>query len=319
MSKDLVVKTNRLNQAFQVLTLAELHIVQLAIVDARETGTGLSTDKPLRIDAMRYAEVFGTSRQNAYQRMKEAEDTLFNRRFSFYDEDGKLVKSRWIQQVKYLDDEGAMELAFTMAVVHGISRIDGVKEFFTQYLLSQTAKLSSVYSARLYELLVQWKSVSKTPIFELNSFRDQLGIGVNEYKAMSDFKKRVLEPAIREINEQTDITTSYEQHKKGRVITGFSFKFKQKPKQAQIATETPKRDQTEEQPLKPLTEPQIAKYSAILCKLGSLSELAGTMDYPTFANWLGNILRDPKNCNQETVKRVFKVLGTETDYSKSKT
>ena len=106
MSKDLVVKTNRLNQAFQVLTLAELHIVQLAIVDARETGTGLNTDTPLRIDALRYAEAFGTTRQNAYQRMKEAEDTLFNRRFSFYDEDGKLVKSRWIQQVKYLDDQG---------------------------------------------------------------------------------------------------------------------------------------------------------------------------------------------------------------------
>ena len=97
MKKDLVVKTNRLNQAFQVLTLAELHIVQLAIVDARETGTGLNTDTPLRIDARRYAEVFNTTRQNAYQRMKEAEDTLFNRRFSFYDENGKLVKSRWIQ------------------------------------------------------------------------------------------------------------------------------------------------------------------------------------------------------------------------------
>ena len=47
MSKDLVVKTNRLNQAFQMLTLAELHIVQLAIVDARETGTGLSTNQPI--------------------------------------------------------------------------------------------------------------------------------------------------------------------------------------------------------------------------------------------------------------------------------
>ena len=318
MTKDLVVKTNRLNQAFQVLTLAELHIVQLAIVDARETGTGLSTDKPLRIDAMRYAEAFGTTRQNAYQRMKEAEDTLFNRRFSFYDEDGKLVKSRWIQQVKYLDDEGAIELAFTMAVVHGISRIDGVKEFFTQYLLSQTAKLTSVYSARLYELLVQWKSVGKTPIFELNDFRNQLGVGVNEYTRIEAFKRRVLEIAVREINEQTDITASYEQHKKGRVITGFSFKFKQKPKQAQIATEMPKQAQTGETLLKPLTEPQIAKYSAILCKLGSLSELAGTMDYPAFANWLGNILRDPKNSNQETVKLVFKVLRTETDYSTKK-
>ena len=35
MSKELVVKTNRLNQAFQTLSLSEFHIVQLAIVDAR--------------------------------------------------------------------------------------------------------------------------------------------------------------------------------------------------------------------------------------------------------------------------------------------
>ena len=68
------------------------------------------------------------------------------------------------------------------------------------------------------------------------------------------------------------------------------------------------------EPIKPLTELQIIKYSMILCKLGSISDLAGTMDYPTFANWLGNIFRDPKNSNQETVKRVFKALKTETDY-----
>lgn len=237
MSKNLVVKTNRLNQAFQMLTLAELHIVQLAIVDARETGTGLSTNKPLRIDAMRYAEAFNTTRQNAYQRMKSAEDTLFNRRFSYFDDEGKLVKSRWIQQVRYLDDEGAIELVFTMAVVDGISRIDGVQEFFTQYLIGQTANLTSVYSARLYELLIQWKSIGKTPIFELNNFRDQLGIGINEYQRMDHFKIRVLDMALKEINEHTDITASYEQHKKGRLITGFSFKFKQKKK---TEAETPK-------------------------------------------------------------------------------
>ena len=228
MSKDLVVKTNRLNQAFQMLTLAELHIVQLAIVDARETGTGLTTNQPLRINAMRYAEVFNTTRQNAYQRMKSAEDTLFNRRFSYFDDEGKLIKSRWIQQVRYLDDEGAIELVFTLAVVDGISRIDGAQEFFTQYLLSQTAKLTSVYSARLYELLIQWKSVGKTPVFELVHFREQLGLKVTEYQTMRNFKTRVLDPAIKQINEHTDITVTYEQQKQGRVITGFSFKFKHK-------------------------------------------------------------------------------------------
>ena len=317
MSKDLVVKTNRLNQAFQVLTLAELHIVQLAIVDARETGTGFNSNTPLRLDALRYAEAFGTTRQNAYQRMKEAEDSLFNRRFSFYDEDGKLVKSRWIQQVKYLDDQGAIELVFTTAVVQGISRIDGVKEFFTQYLLSQTAHLTSVYSARLYELIIQWKTAGKTPIFELNNFRDQLGIGVNEYQRMHHFKARVLELAVDEINAKTDITVDYEQHKKGRVITGFSFKFKQKkPKQAEIATETPKAATNDLDTIKPLTEPQIAKYSMILCKLGSISDLSNFPDYPTFANWIGNILRTPEKADEQIAKRIFTALKTETDYSK---
>ena len=317
MSKDLVVKTNRLNQAFQMLTLAELHIVQLAIVDARETGTGLSTNQPLRIDAMRYAEVFNTTRQNAYQRMKSAEDTLFNRRFSYFDSEGKLVKSRWIQQVRYLDDEGAIELVFTLAVVDGISRIDGATEFFTQYLLGQTANLTSVYSARLYELLIQWKSIGKTPILELTNFREQLGIGLDEYSRIEAFKRRVLDIALKEINEHTDITATYEQHKKGRVITGFSFKFKQKkPKQAEIATETPKTATNDLDTIKPLTEPQIAKYSMILCKLGSISDLSNFPDYPAFANWIGNILRNPEKADEQIAKRIFTALKTETDYSK---
>ena len=51
-------------------------------------------------------------------------------------------------------------------------------------------------------------------------------------------KARVLELAVDEISSKTDITVDYEQHKKGRVITGFSFKFKQKKK---TEAETPKK------------------------------------------------------------------------------
>ena len=231
MSKgNLVVKTNQLNSALQNLSLPEIRIVQLAIVDARETNTGLSTDKPLRIDALRYAEMFETTRQNGYKRMKEAEETLFNRRFSYIDDKGKIIKSRWIQQVRYLDDEGAIELVFTLAVVNGISRIDGAEDFFTSYLLEQTASMDSIYSVRLYELLVQWKAAKQTPMFALEKFRDQLGVGIEEYKAMNDFKKRVLLVAIDEINKKSDIKISYEQVKKGRKIVGFTFTVHEKPK-----------------------------------------------------------------------------------------
>lgn len=292
MKRDLVVKTNRLNQAFQVLSLAEFHIVQLAIVDARDTGTGLTTDMPLRIDALRYADVFGTTRQNAYIRMKEAEETLFNRRFSFFDEDGKLVKSRWISQVKYLDNEGAIEIVFTPAVVQGISRINGVKEFFTQYLLSQTAQLKSVYSSRLYELLIQWKSTGKTPIINLEDFRAQLGIEENQYKLMSDFKKRVLDLAINDINEKTDIKVTYQQHKKGRSISGFSFNFKQK-KLANQSVE-PKRDLNTLDIFSKMTDKQRHLFANKLSKLPEMGRYSeGTESYQQFALRIADMLQDP--------------------------
>lgn len=291
MTKNLVVKTNRLNQAFQMLSLAEFHIVQLAIVDARNTGTGLTTDMPLKIDALRYADVFGTTRQNAYIRMKEAEETLFNRRFSFFDEDGKLVKSRWISQVKYLDNEGAIEVVFTPAVVQGISRIDGVKEFFTQYLLTQTSQLKSVYSTRLYELLIQWRSTGKTPIVNLQDFRAQLGIDENQYKLMSDFKKRVLDLAVNDINEQTDIKVSYQQHKNGRLISGFSFSFKQK-KLASQSIES-ERDPNTLDLFSKVTDKQRHLFANKLSELPEMSKYSqGTESYQQFAIRIANMLQD---------------------------
>ena len=298
MSKELVVKTNRLNQAFQTLSLSEFHIVQLAIVDARHTGTGLSTDTPLRIDALRYAEIFGTTRQNAYQRMKEAEDSLFNRRFSFFDENGKLIKSRWIQQVRYLDDEGAIELVFTLAVVQGISKIDGIKDFFTQYLLSQTAQLNSTYSARLYELLIQWKAVGKTPLFELATFREQLGIGVNEYKRMDHFKTRVLDLAITEISEKTDIEASYEQHKKGRSISGFSFSFTQK-KTKSASNENQKHSENLDLFSKKMTDPQRHLFANKLSELPEMSKYSeGSESYPQFAVRIAEMLKDSEKLKE---------------------
>ena len=104
--------------------------------------------------------------------------------------------------------------------------------------------------------MICWRTTGKTPIIDLTEFRKRIGVLDTEYQRMDVFKRGVLELALKQVNEHTDITAGYEQHKKGRVITGFSFKFKQKkPKQAEIATETPKRPrmtQTRQNPLQSL-------------------------------------------------------------------
>lgn len=226
---DEVVKTNRLNTVIQNLSLSELRLIQLGIVDARENQEGLTADKPLFISAKRYADCFDVESHTAYEVLKSVEKTLFDRRFTFVNERHNEVKSRWISQVEYHKGEGGISIILTPAVVNEITRIDGYETAFTSYLLKQTAGLNSVYSVRLYELLKQWLQVKKAK-FELELLRGQLGLGVNEYVRMSDFKKRVLDLAVDEINDKTDLKVSYTNIKKGRKIVGFNFKILEKPK-----------------------------------------------------------------------------------------
>lgn len=227
---DLVVKSNRLNTAIQNLSLVEIRLIQLAVIDSRETQTGLTADNPLRISAKRYAECFEVDIDTAYDVLLSAESTLFERRFSFVNERDNQVKTRWVSQVEYIRGEGAIEIILTPAVVKEITRIDGLQTFFTKYLLGQTSTLNSVYSVRLYELLIQWRKAKKTPLFNLETFRGQLGLGVDDYKRMSDFKRRVLDAAVSEINDKTDLKITYEQEKEKSTIIGFKFKVLAKSK-----------------------------------------------------------------------------------------
>lgn len=241
-NRDLVVKSNQLIQAVSNLSLVEIRLMQLAVVDARETGTGITTDTPLIIWANRYSKTFDVTLEAAYWALKEAARTLFDRQFTLYTIDThtqkeKRITSRWVSQVAYVDDAAKLEIILAPAVVSEITRLESQ---FTRYYLEQTAPLTSAYAVRLYELLIQWREAAKLPMFELDHFRQQLGLSNNELFRMSDFKKRVLDLAVSQINEHTDITVSYEQHKAGRVITGFTFSLKQK-KQPKDVTPKPKK------------------------------------------------------------------------------
>ena len=316
---NLVVKTNRLNTVTQNLSLTEVRIMQLAIVDARETGKGLSTDKPLTISASRYAEAFGVSRQSAYEAILKAEKSLFDRRFSFLDDDDKMVKSRWVQRVKYLDDEASIEVILTYDVVKEVTRIDGYEQFFTQYLLEQTAHMNSAYSVRLYELLVQWKTAKKTPVFELQQFREQLGVENNEYQRMYDFKNRVLDVAVKEINEKTDIQTSYDQVKRGRKIIGFKFVVKEKPKK----TENNQRDPNTSDMfmIDGLTDKQlwrISRHKEFISTYSSLAKGDAGKNWTAYSDFIvGEIKKDASKFSKKRPIREY-LDGSEEDYDFSR-
>ncbi|MCF9034699.1 replication initiation protein RepM [Acinetobacter nectaris] len=230
MKNELVVKDNILINASYNLELTEQRLILLSIVRARETGQGITADSKLQIYAGDYMYHYKVDRHAAYKALKEAALNLFERQFSFKEEHentGKMgtVKSRWVSRIKYIDELAILEVTFSPDVVPLITRLE---KHFTSYKLKQVSQLTSKYAIRLYEILIAWREIGKTPVINLADFRAQLGLEVTEYTAMNNFKKRVLEPALDQINKLTDITVEYDQFKDGRVISGIQFKLKLK-------------------------------------------------------------------------------------------
>ncbi len=90
---------------------------------------------------------------------------------------------------------------------------------YTQYQLNATLRMNN-YSKRLYMLFSRF---TESGIFRINAdkLRDNLGI-TNSYKEYKDFKKRVLNSALKEINDlfekgKCDLKTDFKNDKRKKM------------------------------------------------------------------------------------------------------
>jgi len=295
--RELVVKDNALIQASYTLDLVEQRLMLLAIMEARETGEGIAPDSLLQIHAHSYAEHFGVNKETAYTVMKDASKGLFDRYVTYHDKNPKTGKDRsfhcrWVDKIGYEKDTGIVYLRFTHDVVPLITRLE---QQFTSYDIEQISSLNSAYAIRLYELLIQWRSVGKTPLFDLQQFRQQLGVEPVQYKTMSNFKKYVLDFAVQQVNEHTDITVKYDQHKQGRVITGFTFSFKIKAKSKKAIESKRDSDTPDMLTAIKMTDKQRGAFASKLSQMSELSNYAKQgEDYKQFAERIETELLDEK-------------------------
>lgn len=294
MQRQLVTKDNSLIGASYSLGVVEQRLIFLAIIEAREQKTLIEAGGLLRIYAQSYAKQFDVEKHTSYEAMKRAVEGLYEAGFAYSKLDertGKIghYKSRWVDKIGYIDDLGCVELVFASDVIPLITRLEAR---YTEYELKQVVGLQSEYAIRLYELVIQWRSVRKTNLISLSELREKLGL-VDEYKRIEAFKRRVLDLAVKQINEHTDITVEYEQHKQGRVITGFTFKFRIKTQAKKLLSK--KRDGDMPDILTPLkmTDKQKGMFAAKLSKMSELANYAKQgEDYKAFAERIETELLD---------------------------
>lgn len=224
-SKDLIVKDNRLIEASYRLDLAEQRLVLLAIAEARESGEKVTAETWLEVSAKTYVDTFGLSRTTGYKVLKQAADNLFNRWMQLRGIDGRtgkevLVKTRWVSACMYVDQAALVRLQIAPVVIPYISNLESR---FTAYQLKNVSQMTSFYAIRLYELLAQYKTISTRSI-DLVELKEFLGATEKAYERMDNFKKKVLDLSVNQVNQFTDLMISYESVKSGRSISGYIFK-----------------------------------------------------------------------------------------------
>jgi len=88
------------------------------------------------------------------------------------------------------------------------------ERLFTRFHIQNIKPLTSIHAIRMYELAKQFDDTGWR-ILDIEELKRMLKLE-GKYNAVKDLKKRVLEPAKKQINERTDINIDYELVKEGR-------------------------------------------------------------------------------------------------------
>ncbi len=225
VSKDVVV-SNYIIRSAQTLTLTEKRILMAGI--AKLGGV----NGEIKLSAQEYAEAYDVDIHTAYDQLKGAVGTLMKRTLSWQIKDGKKIGTRttiWVQGYDYFKNEGVVKFRFSEYILPFLFELE---REFTKYQLKQAAALRSIHSWRLLELFEQmhnqtdgkgWLSI---PLEEFWHAME----ATESYKAnFSLLRRKVIEPAVKELTEKDNWLIEWEAVKRGRKVATLMFKFVRDP------------------------------------------------------------------------------------------
>ena len=110
--------------------------------------------------------------------------------------------------------------------------------------MSVIMKFKSSYGLALYENCMRYIDLGKTKTFELSVFRKLMGVADDKYSLFRDFKRRVLDPAVNEVNTRSNIRiTDVNLIRRGRAVQAVSFIVKKRAPTKNLGKSFDSRDQ----------------------------------------------------------------------------
>lgn len=200
-----VVQDNRLVDAPRFLSLQEQKFFIFLVSQLNPLN---KEDLTLRIPLSEFAKALNmTDDSDARRDLKQITKNLMSRVIEMRDEvEDSVTLIHMVSYAKYWLGKGYADIRISKEIA---PYLFDLQTRFTSYKLSNAMKLSSFYAVRIYELLKKHEKL-KQRTFVIDELKQKLGIKKGQYSRTNNFKARVLDIAVREINTKTDIKIDFE-------------------------------------------------------------------------------------------------------------
>jgi|GEM_PF-4322650 len=165
-----------------------------------------------------------TGRVWNYNQLKDSTEALIGKVFEIQQEDG-VLQVAMLSSAKYLTGKGIIELTISEELKPYLLDL---KSNYTSFQLYCVLTMSSKYAKWMYVQLSRWKDLgSKTYTLDelriLLNIKDPRGKEPEMYKQWAQVKQFILDPAMEQINNYSDLKVSYTPIKKGRSFDSVRF------------------------------------------------------------------------------------------------
>jgi plasmid replication initiation protein len=224
--------SNALTNAAQRLSLTEKRVMMFAVskLDSFKANGG-TIDGSVRLVAHEYADLFQIEQNTAYEQLQACAESIITKQVWWYEpskKGQKKIQINWLSKAEYHPGGGTVTIWFTSHIAPHLLQLQSK---FTTYQLAQASALRSVYSWRLLELLSQYKSTGWRQI-SLDDFHHSMESPASLKANFKDCRKRIIEPAVKELIEKDGWLINWEPIKTGRKVDALRFEFSRNPQQS---------------------------------------------------------------------------------------
>lgn len=222
-----IVLQNRLLNAISDLNQDERRFVIFLSPLVRKAVDINPNQHTFTIVAKDFAKEYDIAEKHVYDKLKKISKSIHGKVFYYWNfranKKTNLKGVSWIGTAEYKDREGMVEVSLLDEVIQMLTVFDKSNPF-TKYERKHIANLGS-HGIILFELISScMHQLFKSKSYEIEFLREKFNCK-DTYLPIAEFKRNVIDKAIKDIESNTPLRINYEQKKIGKKVTELLFSF----------------------------------------------------------------------------------------------